>query len=84
MIDSSPLPKATIEGNFNTVVSIVFVLAALLSILFIVIGGIKYTISAGDSSGIQKAKNTILYAIVGLVVTLSAYTILNFVTGRIG
>jgi hypothetical protein len=45
----------------------------------IVIGGIRYTTSNGDSAGITSAKNTILYAVVGLIVALLAYAIVNFV-----
>ena len=45
----------------------------------IIIGGIKYVTSNGDSSGVTSAKNTILYAVVGLVVAVMAYTIVNFV-----
>jgi hypothetical protein len=47
----------------------------------IVIGGIKYTTSNGDSSAITSAKNTILYSVVGLVVAILAFAIVNFVLG---
>ena len=82
-INSNALPRNTIEASFPSVMRIVFVVAALLSIIFIALGGLKYTLSGGDSQGIQKAKNTILYAVIGLAVTLSAYTIISFVTGRL-
>jgi hypothetical protein len=46
----------------------------------IVIGGIKFATSAGDSSGVSSAKNTILYAVIGLVVALMASGIVLLVT----
>ena len=49
----------------------------------VIIGGIQYTTSGGDSAAVTKAKNTILYGIVGLVIALLAYAIVNFVITRI-
>ena len=82
-VNANALPKANIETTLPNVLKIVFTITALLSITFIVIGGLKYTLSGGDAQGIAKAKNTILYAIVGLVVTLSAFTIMSFVAGNL-
>ncbi len=50
--------------------------------IMIVIGGIKYTTSNGDSSSVTSAKNTILYAVVGLIVAMMAYAIVNYVVGK--
>lgn len=72
------------SASLPVVLNIVFGITALLSILFVAIGGIKYTLSAGDPQGIQSAKNTILYALVGLAVAVSSFTIISFVTGRLG
>jgi multisubunit Na+/H+ antiporter MnhB subunit len=51
------------------------------SVIMLIIGGIRYTISQGDSSAVTSAKNTILYAIIGIIVALLAYAIVNFVLG---
>jgi hypothetical protein len=45
----------------------------------IILGALRYVISAGDASKITQAKNTILYAVIGLVVALLAFAIVNFV-----
>ena len=45
----------------------------------LLIGGIKYVISGGDSKKVTDAKNTILYAIIGLIVAFLSYAIVNFV-----
>jgi hypothetical protein len=73
------VPSENLVGN---VLRTVFTIAALLSVIFVIIGSIKYVTSAGDPTSIQKAKNTILYAIIGLVVALSAFTIVSFVLSR--
>lgn len=72
-------------SNDNIVLRVMrVVLGALgaISVLMIVIGGIRYTISQGDSSSVTAAKNTILYAVIGLVVALMAGAIVQFVTGN--
>ena len=47
----------------------------------LIIGGIRYVVSGGDSGAVTSAKNTILYAIVGIVVAILAYALVNFVVG---
>jgi hypothetical protein len=57
---------------------LLFLLGAV-AVVMIVIGGMKYTTSNGDSAAITSAKNTILYSVVGLVIAIMAYAIVNFV-----
>ncbi len=67
------------NGMFTNVINtILFVLGAA-SVVMIVYGGIRYTLSGGDSSSVTAAKNTILYAVIGLVVAMLAFAISNFV-----
>lgn len=54
-----------------------------ISVLVIIIGGIRYVTSGGDQAGITSAKNTILYAVIGVVVALMAYSIVHFVVSNI-
>ncbi len=68
---------------FTTVVNILLFLIGAISVIMLIIGGIRYTISAGDSSNVTAAKNTILYAIIGLVVAFLAFAIINWVIGAI-
>lgn len=53
----------------------------ILSVIMIIHSGLKYTTSRGDAEQVKSAKNTLLYAVVGLVVALMAYAIVNFVIG---
>lgn len=62
--------------------TLIFVTGSI-SALMIVIGGLRYAISGGDQGAVTSAKNTILYAIVGLILSLMGYAIVNFVLSRI-
>ncbi len=66
---------------FQTITNVLLFIIGGVSVIMLIIGGIRYTISGGDSSAVTSAKNTILYAIVGIVVALLAYAIVNFVLG---
>jgi len=68
------LPK-TIE----IVVNLLFFILGVIAVIMLIVGGIKFTTSNGDSGQIKSAKDTILYAIIGLVVALLAYAIVRFV-----
>ena len=63
----------------NSIVTALVFIVGFLSVLGIIIGGILYVLSSGDSSSVTKAKNTILYSIVGLIVALLAFAIVRFV-----
>jgi len=67
----------------ETIINVLSIVVGAVSVIMIIIGGLKYVTSAGDSAGVQGAKNTILYAIVGLVIVIFAQTIVLFVIDRI-
>lgn len=66
-------------GIFTTIVNILLFLIGAIAVIMLIIGGVRYTISGGDSGNVTAAKNTILYAIIGLIVAILAYAIVNFV-----
>ena len=68
-------------GIFKTITNVLLFIIGAISVIMLIIGGIRYTISGGDSSAVTSAKNTILYAVVGIIVALLAYAIVNFVLG---
>lgn len=63
----------------KSVVNILLYVVGAVSVIMIVVGGLRYVTSAGDSNGVSGAKDTIIYAVVGLVVASMAYAIVNFV-----
>lgn len=73
---------AASAGTLGTVLNLAFQIAGALAVVFIVIGGINYSRSNGDAGSIKRAKETIIYAVVGLVIALFATAIINFVLER--
>lgn len=65
----------------RNVLNILSWVIGVVAVVMIIIGGFRYIVSSGESAQIQSAKNTILYAIVGLVVVLFAQLIVRFVIG---
>ncbi len=70
-------------GTLNTIINIALGVIGFIAVVMIIIGGIQYTTSAGDASKVTKAKDTIMYGIIGLVIALLAYAIVNFVLSNI-
>ena len=70
-------------GIFQTVTSVLLFLVGALAVIMIIIGGLRYVLSGGNSSSVTAAKNTILYAIVGLVVAILGYAVIQFVVGSL-
>ncbi|HEX7483979.1 MAG TPA: hypothetical protein VF281_02395 [Candidatus Saccharimonadales bacterium] len=66
-------------GIFTTLTNVLLFIIGAISVIMIIIGGLRYVVSGGDSSKVSAAKNTILYAVVGILVALLAYAIINFV-----
>lgn len=64
------------------VINIFSLVVGVVAVIMIIIGGLKYITSSGDSNNITSAKNTILYAIIGLVVVALAQFIVKFVLGK--
>ncbi len=66
-------------GIFTTITNVMLYAIGAISVIMVIIGGMRYVLSGGDSGNVATAKNTILYAIVGIIVALMAYAIVNFV-----
>lgn len=83
-INDVNIPKGTYNGsNIQDVLSIVFGIAGGVALIFVIIGGIKFMTSQGDPGALAKARNTIIYALIGLVVCIAAISIVNFVSGKL-
>lgn len=72
-----------LDSVVQTIVNVLLFIIGIISVIMIIIGGIRYAVSGGDSGAVTSAKNTILYAIVGLVIAVFAYAIVNWVLGEI-
>lgn len=63
----------------NIVINTLLFVVGVISVVMIIVGGLRYATSGGDSGAITSAKNTILYAVIGLVVSLIAFAVVNWV-----
>ena len=79
--DNTPDDLFAADGVFTTIINVLLFIIGAISVIMLIIGGIRYTLSGGDSGAVTSAKNTILYAIIGLVVAFLAFAIVNFVLG---
>lgn len=68
-------------GIFRKITNVLLFIIGAISVIMLIIGGIRYVVSGGDSGAVTGAKNTILYAVIGIVVALLAYALVNFVIG---
>ncbi len=82
--DGMPAELVGMNGVLNQFTNIALYVIGFISVVMLIWGGLRYIISGGDSKKITDAKNTILYALIGLVVAFLAYAIVNFVLNAIG
>ena len=66
----------------GSIASALIFLVGAVSVIMVIVGGLRYVISMGNSKQVEQAKNTILYAVIGVVVAVSSYAVVSFVTGR--
>jgi hypothetical protein len=76
-------PNGSVNRIITTVINIFSLIVGVVSVIMIIIGGLRYITSGGDSGNVTNAKNTILYAIVGLVIVALAQVIVHFVLNRV-
>jgi len=79
-----PTPTDGGSGSLNTALNIAFGVLGSISLIVIIISGIRLMTSGGNPDAIGKLRNTLIYAAIGLVVALTAAGILNLVLGRLG
>ncbi len=75
--------KAALTEKVGVIIDTLFIVVGALAVLIMIVGGIRYITSTGDAKRIQSAKDTILYAIFGIIVVILARAIVGFVIGRI-
>lgn len=73
----------TLWDDIKNIINAVIGILGLVCVVVIIIGGVNYMTSSGDAGKVKKAKDTILYGIIGLVICVLAFAIVNFVLGSI-
>lgn len=72
-----------VNNIVKLVINLFSLIVGVISVIMIIIGGLKYITSGGDSGNVTGAKNTILYAVIGLVVVALAQFIVRFVLAKV-
>jgi hypothetical protein len=72
-------PDNSLFPTITTIINVIIGVLGVVAVAVVVLGGVQYTLSTGEPAKLKKAKDTILYGIVGLVVAILAYAIVNFV-----
>lgn len=84
-IDSElKIPRGEISGtSFNNILEIIFALLGSAAFIIIIIAGMKFVLSRGNADAVAKARNTVVYAAVGLILSLLSFAIVRFVIGGV-
>ena len=71
--------SASLPSKVTDIINVVISVLGMVAVICIIVGAVNYMTSAGDPGKVKKAKDMILYSIIGLVVAILAYAIVNFV-----
>jgi hypothetical protein len=75
--------KDDASSTVKTVINTLLYILGIVAVIMIIVGAFRYVLSAGDAGAVTAAKNTILYAVVGLIVAILAFVIVNFVINAV-
>lgn len=70
-------------GSFTRALNVVYMVAGVIAVVSVIIAGILFTTSSGDPQKAARARNAILYSVIGIVVVAFAFAVTNFVIGRV-
>ncbi|MBQ1387622.1 hypothetical protein IIY68_02445 [Candidatus Saccharibacteria bacterium] len=73
----------TLEADVKTILSTIIGVLGFVCVVVMIIGGVNYMTSSGDAGKVKKAKDTILYGLIGLIVCVLAFALVQFVIGTI-
>ncbi|MBR3135017.1 hypothetical protein IKG54_00415 [Candidatus Saccharibacteria bacterium] len=82
--DGMPAELVGVDGVFTNITNTILYVVGVISVIMLIYGGLRYVVSGGDSKKVTDAKNTILYAIIGLIIAILSFAIVNFVLNSIG
>ena len=75
--------NTTVNGLFMNISNVLIFLVGSISVIMIIIGGLRYVLSNGDAKAAAAAKDTIFYAVIGVIVAIIAYAIVAWVVGAV-
>ncbi len=77
--DTGNTTETSLSDTIKTIINILLFAVGIIAVIMIIWGGISYSISAGDQGKAKNARNTIVYSVVGLVIAIAAFAIVQFV-----
>ena len=83
-VEGMPTQLVGTDGTISNVVNSILYVAGIIAVVMLIFGGIRFMVSRGDKDKVQKAKNTVIYAIIGLVLVIFSYAIVNFIVSATG
>ncbi len=72
------------NGLFRTISNTLIFIVGAVAVIMLIIGGLRYVLSSGNATSVEGAKNTILFAIIGIIVAILAFAIVQFVINKFG
>jgi len=78
-----PAGEKSMNEMIQTIINVMLFIVGILSVVMIIFGGIRYVSSAGNKSAVDSAKNTIVYAVVGLIVAILAFALVQWMFSSI-
>ena len=81
--DPDSCQSSDLNNVVNTIINTVIFIIGMVAVVMVILGGISYATSQGDPGKVKKGKDTILYGIIGLVIAILAFAIVNFVLGAL-
>ncbi len=75
--------EGQVKKLVQNVINLLLTISSVIAVIMIIVGGIRYSTSNGDSNTASSAKNTILYSVIGLVIAIFSYAIVDFVIKNI-
>lgn len=80
--NSLGIPQVSIASAVADIIAILSFVAGILAIIFIIVAGIRYTTSSGNTQRTESAKQTLLYAVIGLIISTLAFSIVSFIIAK--
>jgi type IV secretory pathway VirB2 component (pilin) len=76
-------PETEMPNTIRNIINVLLFIAGTIAIIMIIVSAIKFTAAHGDSGAATKARQTLIYSVVGLIIALMAFAIVNFVIGKL-
>lgn len=74
--------SSDLQSQVRNITNTMLLVIGIVAVIMLIVGGFRYVLSNGNEKAVGAAKDTILFAIIGIVVALLSYAIVNFVLGR--